>query len=217
MRHESYTREFFDQIDRPRSLIGAELFDKIDGTGQHRTPSARNGNDGMAYFHRRRREGPARIRLDFYVDTNLNEHMTALTPATIAAACNCFAIRRAARSIARRYDEAFRPLDLNNGQFSMLVAVAGFQTAGIQTLGERLGMDRTTVTAALKPLQRRGLVQVDIAEDDQRGRLVRLTEAGTALLEEAVPLWVAIQEEVAQKLGGKDMSDTFRRQLATLD
>lgn len=140
-----------------------------------------------------------------------------LTPSAIGSACNCFAIRRAARSIARRYDDAFRPLELNNGQFSMLVAVAGFQPAGIQAIGERLGMDRTTVTAALKPLQRRGLLQVEIADDDQRGRLVRLTEAGIALLEEAVPLWVAVQEEVAKKLGGQEKSHSFRRQLATLD
>lgn len=142
---------------------------------------------------------------------------TNLTPSAIGAACNCFAIRRAARSIARRYDEAFRPLDLNNGQFSMLVAVSGPQPVGIQAIGERLGMDRTTVTAALKPLQRRGLLQVDVAADDQRGRLVRLTEAGAALLEEAVPLWAAIQEDVAKKLGGLETSHAFRRQLAKLD
>ena len=88
--------------------------------------------------------------------------MSSPSPAAIGAACNCLALRRAARGIARRYDEAFRPLDLNNGQFSMLTAIAGLQPAGIQRIGEVLGMDRTTVTAALKPLQRRGLVEVEV-------------------------------------------------------
>jgi DNA-binding MarR family transcriptional regulator len=142
---------------------------------------------------------------------------TNLTPALIGAACNCLAVRRAARGIARRYDEAFRPLELNNGQFSMLTVAAALRPAGIQAIGDRLGMDRTTVTAALKPLQRRGLVRIDIADDDLRGRVVVLTEAGHALLAQAIPLWAATQEAVARKLGGEKMADTFRRQLAKLD
>lgn len=143
--------------------------------------------------------------------------MTRPAPATIGAACNCFALRRAARGLARRYDEAFRPLDLNNGQFSMLTAIAALQPAGIQRIGEVLGMDRTTVTAALKPLQRRRLVQVDVAEDDLRGRAVRLTAEGARLLDRAVPLWQGVQEDVARQLGGAGEAAAFRRLLATLD
>lgn len=142
---------------------------------------------------------------------------SASRSALIGAACNCLALRRAARGIARRYDEAFKPLDLNNGQFSMLAAIAGLQPAGIQRLGEMLGMDRTTVTAALKPLQRRGLVEVEVAEDDQRGRAVRLTRAGTKLLDRAIPLWEAAQQAVAQQLGGAEAAADFRRHLAALD
>jgi DNA-binding MarR family transcriptional regulator len=143
--------------------------------------------------------------------------MTIPTPAAIAAACNCLAIRRAARGLARHYDEAFRPLDLNNGQFSMLAAIAGLQPAGIQRIGEVLGMDRTTVTAALKPLERRGLVEVGVAEDDGRGRAVRLTDAGTRLLEQAIPLWQATQRAVVGAIGGTAAATQFRRQLAALD
>lgn len=139
------------------------------------------------------------------------------TPAAIAVACNCLALRRAARGIARRYDEAFRPLDLNNGQFSMLAAIAGLQPAGIQTLAEKLGMDRTTVTAALKPLQRRDLVTVAVSDDDQRGRDARLTAAGRDLFERALPLWQAAQADVAGQIGGDAAAETFRRQLSALD
>lgn len=160
--------------------------------------------------------GGATIALDRYVDINFTDAMTNPPAAMIGAACNCLALRRAARGIARRYDEAFRPLDLNNGQFSMLTAIAGLQSAGIQRIGEVLGMDRTTVTAALKPLQRRGLVEVEVAEDDQRGRAVRLTPAGTKLLDRAIPLWDAAQQEVARELGGAPAADVFRRQLAAL-
>lgn len=143
--------------------------------------------------------------------------MTNLTPTRIGATCTCLALRRAARGVARRYDEALRSLDLNNGQFAMLATIAGLQPAGIQAIGEWLGMDRTTVTAALKPLQRRDLVEVAVAEDDLRGRAVRLTAEGTDLLDRAVPLWEAAQEDVVRQLGGADASEALRRQLAVLD
>lgn len=142
--------------------------------------------------------------------------MTTPNPALIAATCNCLTIRHAARSIARRYDEALRTIDLNNGQFSMLVAISGLQPAGIQAIGERLGMDRTTVTAALKPLVRRDLVDVDVSEGDQRSRAVRLTQAGERLLELAVPLWQEAQREVTHRLGGARAADEFRRLLDRL-
>lgn len=138
---------------------------------------------------------------------------SSLTPALINATCNCLAVRRAARNVARKYDEAFKPFAISNGQFSMLVVIAGLESVGIQAIGDVLGMDRTTVTAALKPLQRRGLVSVAVADNDQRGRAVRLTKAGTDLLDQAIPLWAAVQNDVSQHLGGEDEVQTFRRQL----
>ncbi|MDB5593286.1 MAG: transcriptional regulator, MarR family [Hyphomicrobiales bacterium] len=52
-----------------------------------------------------------------------------------------------------------------------------------------LAMDRTTLTAALKPLERRGLVQIAVDPADSRGRLLSLTEKGHCVLLEAVPIW----------------------------
>jgi DNA-binding MarR family transcriptional regulator len=52
-----------------------------------------------------------------------------------------------------------------------------------------LAMDRTTLTAALKPLQRRRLATVSIDRDDKRGRRLTLTPRGRALLAEALPIW----------------------------
>ena len=142
--------------------------------------------------------------------------MTTLTPALVGTTCICLALRRAARSIARRYDEALRPLDLNNGQFAMLSSIAARQPAAIQAIGERLGMDRTTVTAALKPLQRRDLVAVAVDDEDQRGRAVRLTPAGSKLLDRALPLWQAAQQDVAHQVGGAEASKALRGVLAAL-
>jgi DNA-binding MarR family transcriptional regulator len=57
-------------------------------------------------------------------------------------------------------------------------------------------MDRTTLTAALKPLQRRGLVDIAVDPADRRGRLLTLTEDGMTLLASAVPIWQRTHEIV---------------------
>ncbi len=136
-------------------------------------------------------------------------------PARVAMECVCLGLRRAARSVSRRYDEALRPLDLNNGQFSMLNVVAGLQPASVQAVADHLAMDRTTVTAGLKPLQRRGLVDVAVAASDLRARQVALTRQGTALLAKALPLWQQAQARLASDLGDADLG-ALRRQLAAL-
>ena len=104
-------------------------------------------------------------------------------------ACLCLHLRRAARAVARRFDAAFRPLGLTNGQFSLMMSLNRPQPPSIGQLSERLAMDRTTLTANLKPLERRGLVRVSVDDADKRGRRLTLTPAGRALLAAAVPIW----------------------------
>src|ERR671928_542238 len=74
--------------------------------------------------------------------------------------CLCLHVQRAARALARRFDEALRPLDLTNGQFSLMMSLNRPEPPSIGSVAALLAMDRTTLTAALKPLERRGLVQV---------------------------------------------------------
>lgn len=103
--------------------------------------------------------------------------------------CLCLAAQRAARALARRFDEALRPLDLTNGQFSLLMALNRPAPPSMAPVAALLAMDRTTLTASLKPLQRRGLVDIVRDPDDRRGRRLLLTPAGQALLARALPVW----------------------------
>ena len=105
--------------------------------------------------------------------------------------CLCLAAQRAARALARRFDDAFRPLGLTNGQFSLLMALNRPKPPSIGPLADFLAMDRTTLTAALKPLERRGLIRVAIDPQDRRGRLLSLTTQGRKLLARALPIWRA--------------------------
>ena len=105
--------------------------------------------------------------------------------------CLCLTSQRAARRLARRFDRAFRPVGLTNGQFSALMFLAGTGGASPARLADLLAMDRTTVTALLKALMRRGLVTVEAGAEDRRTRRAAVTPAGRAVLVEALPIWRA--------------------------
>ena len=109
--------------------------------------------------------------------------------------CLCFAAQRAARALARRFDEALRPVGLTSGQFSLLMSLNQPNAPTVGAVAELLGMDRTTLTANLKPLQREGLVANDIDPGDRRGRLVVLTSKGKRRLKAALPIWKRTHEE----------------------
>ena len=65
-----------------------------------------------------------------------------------------------------------------------------------------LAMDRTTLTAALKPLERRGLVRVAKDQNDARIRVLILTPRGRELLSRAVPIWQSTHAELEGLLTG---------------
>ena len=118
--------------------------------------------------------------------------------------CLCLAAQRAARALARRFDEALRPVGLTSGQFSLLMSLNRPEPPSISSVAALLAMDRTTLTANLKPLQRRGLVETAVDPADRRGRRLTLTEAGRALLRSAVPIWECAHEEVERRLAQTD-------------
>jgi DNA-binding MarR family transcriptional regulator len=129
--------------------------------------------------------------------------------------CLCLHVQRAARMVARRFDEALRPLGLTNGQFSLLTSLNRAEPATMGATAALLAMDRTTLTAALKPLQRGGLVEVRIDQADRRSRLLTLTPAGEALLASAFPAWKRTHAQVERLLDGTD-ADGLRRDLRAL-
>ena len=92
--------------------------------------------------------------------------------------CLCLHVQRAARALARRFDDALRPLGLTQGQFSLLMSLNRPEPPSMKDVAALLAMDRTTLTANLKPLERRGLVKVKVDKTDKRGRRLHLTAAG---------------------------------------
>jgi DNA-binding MarR family transcriptional regulator len=117
-----------------------------------------------------------------------------------ASECTAFTLRKAARAIARIYDESMAPAGLRGTQFSLLIALSMAEEMPVQTLADHLALDRTTLTRNLAPLERDGLIE-SAPGTDRRLRLVRLSPRGRRALVKALPLWEEAQRRVVRGLG----------------
>ncbi|NBC13505.1 MAG: MarR family transcriptional regulator [Gammaproteobacteria bacterium] len=131
----------------------------------------------------------------------------------LAAAQGClgFAVRRSARAMAQYYDAALAPAGIKGTQFALLNAVFLLERPGMQSLAEALGMDRTTLTRNLRPLETQALLVLQ-AGTDRRERHVVLTAEGLATLTAAQRLWEQAHGRLVHGLG----ADRSRRLLDEL-
>ena len=114
--------------------------------------------------------------------------------------CMCHKTRMAARAITRAYDEGLRTTGLRATQLSVLAAVGARGALSIQSLADVLGMDRTTLTRNLRPLEDKGLVLL-APEARHRARMLELTPTGRSALTKALPLWEDAQRTIRRRLG----------------
>ena len=106
----------------------------------------------------------------------------------------------AARAVTRLYDDTLRSVGLRATQLAVLAAVAGDEVVSIAGLAKFMGMDRSTLTRNLAPLEREGLIRVGV-EGWRRSRTVEITKKGRSRLGEALPLWEKAQETLQRRLG----------------
>ncbi len=128
--------------------------------------------------------------------------MPLATTHQVRDACLCLHVQRAARALARRFDEVLRPLGLTQGQFSLLMSLNRPEPPSMGSVAALLAMDRTTLTANLKPLERRGLVKIAVDKEDKRSRRLLITAAGRALLSKAFPVWQQAHAETERLITG---------------
>jgi DNA-binding MarR family transcriptional regulator len=133
----------------------------------------------------------------------------------VRACCLCLHVQRAARALGRRFDVALRPFDLTNGQFSLLMSLNRPDPPPMAPVAALLAMDRTTLTAALKPLERRGLVRIAQDASDRRSRILILTETGRLLLARALPVWKTTHDDVERQIPDLD-PEALRKGLRAL-
>jgi len=129
--------------------------------------------------------------------------------------CLCMHLQRAARALARHFDDALRPVGLTNGQFSLLMSLNRPEPPPMAPVAALLAMDRTTLTAALKPLERRGLVRIKPHPADRRSRILILTAKGRRLLARALPVWTSTHRAIEAQIPLGD-PETLRVNLRAL-
>lgn len=130
----------------------------------------------------------------------MSKNIPYQTTLEVRDTCLCLHAQRAARALARQFDEALRPVGLTNGQFSLLMALNRPEAPTIGAAAQTLAMDRTTLTAALKPLVREALVTVAVSKADRRSRVLQLTPQGHEALLAALPIWRQVHQAVEGRL-----------------
>ncbi len=129
--------------------------------------------------------------------------------------CLCLHTQRAARALARRFDDALGSVGLTNSQFSLLNALNRPAAATMGDVARLLGADRTTLTAALKVLEREGLTRSAPDPGDKRTRRLSLTPAGHARLIAALPIWTSVHADLEAQLE-REQPEQLRRGLNAL-
>jgi DNA-binding MarR family transcriptional regulator len=117
----------------------------------------------------------------------------------LLAQCACFGLRKATRAVSRLYDDCLRPVGLNITQYAMLRVIQA-EAMSVSALGRAMVMDRTSITRALAPLERDGLIRTEPGSD-KRARLVSLTRKGVKLLANARPFWDEAQKLLLDLVG----------------
>ncbi len=139
----------------------------------------------------------------------------------IPSSCLDYNLRKASRIAAHHYEEVMKPCGLRNTQFSLLVATCLMDNPLINDLAQVLGMDRTTVSRNVKPLQRDGFLSI-VPGEDKRSRHIVVTVAGKQRLLQAIPLWQKANQSLQQKVGLENTQqlletlNTFANQLSGL-
>ncbi|WP_339783226.1 MarR family winged helix-turn-helix transcriptional regulator [uncultured Marinobacter sp.] len=124
------------------------------------------------------------------------------SPYAVLDVVNCTSanLRKVNRLVTQVYDASLRPVGLRATQFNLIATLVKLGDTPLSRLAGVLVMDRTTLTRNLKPLVDKGLIRID-HEEDQRIRIISLTDEGKIVFEEALPFWREAQSQLVEGLG----------------
>jgi len=107
----------------------------------------------------------------------------------------------ATRRITRHYDRALAPAGLSTNDYSILTRVGRLGPLPLGELATALGVDRTTLSRELAPLEQAGLIDAGTDPADRRRRVICLSKAGRGRVKEAFPLWERAQAALEEEFG----------------
>ena len=109
--------------------------------------------------------------------------------------CNqlCFPLYAGARAVIGRYKPFLDELELTYTQYITMLVVWEHTEITSREIGKRLYLDSGTLTPLLKKLEKKGYIERVRSEEDERNLIVRVTEKGLVLREQA--------KDIPQKVG----------------
>ena len=138
--------------------------------------------------------------------------MMSTIPPLKSEDCNCFVVRSAARHVTQLYDQFLAPVGLHVTQFSILAKLKRLGPMTINGLAKEMVMDRTTLGRNVLPLERDGLVKIEVSAIDGRAKELHLTKAGEKRLQAGHEAWERAQARFDTRFGAKRAAD-FRAML----
>ena len=122
----------------------------------------------------------------------MSDNATQDLARSIARECIARRARQIGRVLTGIYDKELRPAGVTVAQFNLLVALGcGLRTA--KELGERLQLEKSTVSRNLEHMTRLGWLEARAAQDGRSAELT-LTPAGRRQLRSAHPAWQRAQD-----------------------
>ena len=129
---------------------------------------------------------------------------------TLSIHCAALNIQKAARAINQIYNKTLKPSGLRITQLAILTSAARLDSPTLTSMASDLGMDRTSLSRGLGPLERSGLLRI-VPGRDRRTRRVHLTPQGQAAIESALPSWRTAQAEIQIRVGAREFEETVAR------
>jgi DNA-binding MarR family transcriptional regulator len=140
--------------------------------------------------------------------------MTIQLSKELPTECALFNVKRAGRVMSKIYGKRLSAVGLKGAQFAILSVLNNHKEITYSLTAELLSMDRTSVTRALKPLERDGFVDIAPGKEDRRIRYISITTKGTTLFKNAMPFWEQAQTEFLEHMGDgnwKELKDLLEK------
>ncbi|WP_372883317.1 MarR family winged helix-turn-helix transcriptional regulator [Psychromonas sp.] len=97
----------------------------------------------------------------------------------------CFSLYSASNAMGRAYQPLLKKLDLTYLQYIVMMVLWQYSSMNVKELGEKLHLDSGTLTPLLKRLEGKELIIRSRGQQDERVRIISLSDEGRKMRQQA--------------------------------
>jgi len=139
------------------------------------------------------------------VKTKINMNKLSKDAVVEGSECMAYNLKKATRAVQNLFDSAYKSIGLEGTQYTVLAHIYVAEPITLSKLADMMSVDRTTLGRNLKPLEKKGLIDIKIG-DDRRAKLINITDHGREVLSQAQPIWKETHEQIKDLLGVENWS-----------